>query len=89
MLVIEGDHVTAGREGHQVVGRPVIAHHGVWGYLRGTFVGRSCQYPEPDAESDSGRGGHPGQLASPYHPDNRLPVRPGTFVSLLVIHYPP
>jgi len=88
MLVIEGDHIAPGRERHQIVGRLVVTQHGV-SDLRGALVRRSRQHPEPDAKSDRSRGCHPGQLASPDHPDDRWPACGGTLMSLLVIHYPP
>jgi hypothetical protein len=67
LLVIEGQHVAAGRERAQVGQGTVIPHLGPGADLRGAVVGRIGQYGEADAEADGGLRGHPGQLAGAHH----------------------
>ena len=71
------DHVAAGRERQQVVGRPVVTEHGARGDLGGALVGRRrpapgsrCPAP-PRPRRSSGPAGPP-----PTMPDRRAPPMP-------------
>src|SRR5271163_743822 len=71
MLVVEGEHVAAGREGTQVIKRAVVPDFGPRGDPGGAVGRRTGQDAEADAEPDGGLGGHPGQLAGAYHAHHR------------------
>ncbi len=60
VLVVERHSVAAGRERQEVVGRLVVAEHGVGDYLGGAFIRRRGEDAEPDAQSDCRWCGHPG-----------------------------
>ena len=67
VLMVEGEHVAAGREGEQVIERAVVPDLCPRGDLGGAVVGGLGQDAEADPEGDGGRGGHPGQLAGADH----------------------
>ncbi len=84
VLVIERDHVAAGREREQLVQVLIVAQPHVRADLGGAVRGRIGQHPEPDPERDGRLVRHPGQLpgADHAHDGERGP-------GVLIIGHPP
>lgn len=67
VLVVEGDHIAAGREAAQRVEVAVVAEDGLGDHLRGGVLGRVGEEFEPDPERDARLVCHPGQLPAADH----------------------
>jgi len=78
LLVVERDHVAAGREGGQVIRAAVVADPGALADQGGAVGRAGGQDPEPDAQAGRRLAGHPGQLARADHADHGYrPARRG------------
>ncbi len=84
MLVVERDHVAAGREREQVVQVVIVAHLDIRADLGSAVGGGVGQHPEPHPERDGRLVRHPGQLpgADHAHDGERGP-------GVLIIAHPP
>jgi hypothetical protein len=71
LLVVEGQHVAAGREGAQVVQGLLVRDRGGRYDLGRSLVRGARQHREPHAEGDRCGLGHPRQLAATDHADDR------------------
>ena len=71
VLVIEGDHVAAAREGTQRVQVAIVADDDIADHLRRGVLRGVTEELEPDAEGDARLVGHTGELAAADHADYR------------------
>ena len=67
VLVVEGEHVAAGREIAQAGQRAVVAQPGPGHDLGRALAGVGGQDAEADAQAGGGLAGHPGELAAADH----------------------
>jgi len=71
VLVVEGHHVAASREGTQILERAEVTYDDVGRNERRAVLRRVCQDSQRLAERDGGLVRHTGQLAGADHADDR------------------
>lgn len=71
MLVVESEHVSPGRDTAQVVDVGVRPDHHIGRHLRGRLVSGGGQDAQVLTQRDGGLVGHPGQLTTADHGDQR------------------